>query len=84
MFNIMVFMVSIMELRVISFFVAVKVYARRLVIYSNILTFWLFYIIYIIGKASVKIKLQHCANTERLDLQCFRLVQADDCCTFFQ
>jgi hypothetical protein len=38
----MVFMVSIMELELLSFFVAVKVYTSRLVIYSNSVQFWTF------------------------------------------
>jgi hypothetical protein len=38
----MVFMMSIMELRVLSFFVSVKVYKSQLVIYSNIVKFWTF------------------------------------------
>ncbi len=38
----MVFMVSIMELELLSFFVSVKVYTNRLVIYSNSVKFWTF------------------------------------------
>ena len=38
----MVFMMSIMELRVLSFFVGVKVYTSRLVICSNSVKFWTF------------------------------------------
>jgi len=38
----MVFMVSIMEFRVLFYFVTVKVYRRRVQIYSNIIKFWTF------------------------------------------
>jgi len=58
----MVFMVSIMELRVLSS-VTVKAYRSRVEIYSNIVKFWTFEVL---GKASFICKLHIMQTTGRL------------------